>query len=222
MPRRARFVFPGHPLHIRQRGVNRERCFADDSDRVFFLGLLQELLPRSGCELHAYVLMPNHVHLLVTPAEVDSAARLMKGIAQRHAQRCNKRWKRVGPLWDGRFKSSLVDSDRYSLVCHRYIEENPVRAKMVRHPAEYPWSSFRANALGFPCPFLTEHPTLLSIHEDPVERRIAYRRMFDTPQPQRELEKMRKALMSSLPTGSEEFVEEVARVTGCPAKRRNR
>lgn len=222
MPRRARYLLPGHPLHIRQRGVNRERCFADDGDRSFYLGLLQELLPASGCELHAYVLMTNHVHLLLTPSERDSAARLMKGVAQRHAQRCNKRWKRTGPLWESRFKSSLVDSGRYALTCHRYIEENPVRAEMVRHPAEYRWSSFRANGLGYPCPFLTEHSTVRLLHQDPVERRVAYRALFDDPQPEEELNKLRSALDSSLPTGSDEFLEQVASATGRRAKRRNR
>ncbi|HUP97254.1 MAG TPA: transposase [Usitatibacter sp.] len=222
MPRHARFLLPGHPLHIRQRGVNRERCFADDADRSFYLGLLQELLPESGCALHAYVLMNNHVHLLVTPATEDSAARLMKGLGQRHAQRCNKRWKRTGPLWDGRFKSSLVDSERYALTCHRYIEENAFRAKMVSHPAEYPWSSFHANALGYPCPFLTEHPTVRSLDPDPIERRIAYRRLFDTPQSEEELKVIRGALDSSVPTGSAAFLERVAIATGRKVKRRNR
>src|SRR5688572_16619582 len=181
MPRRARLLFPGHPLHIWQRGVNRGRTFTDDGDRSFYLGLLQEALPQSGCEMHAYVLMTNHVHLLITPAEEDSAARLMKAVAQRHAQRYNKRWVRTGPLWEGRFKSSVVDSDGYALRCHRYIEENPLRAGMVRHPAEYAWSSFRANAMDYPCPFLAQHATMRSLHDDPVERRVAYRAMFETP-----------------------------------------
>ena len=222
MPRRARFLFPGHPLHIWQRGVNRERCFGDDSDRSFYLGLLQELLAGAGCEMHAYVLMTNHVHLLVTPAHQDSAARLMKGVAQRHAQRCNKKWARTGPLWESRFKSSLVQSAGYALNCYRYIEENPLRARMVGHPAEYPWSSFRANAMGYPCPFLTPHAVMRSLNEDPVERRIAYRSLFDTAQTQQEVEAFRNGLRSSLPVGSEEFLEQVAIITGRRTKRRNK
>jgi putative transposase len=209
-------------LHIRQRGVNRERCFGDDADRSFYLGVLQELLPESDCQVHAYVLMTNHVHLLITPLTVDSAARLMKGVAQRHAQRCNKRWKRSGPLWESRYKSSLVDSVGYALNCHRYIEENPLRARMVRHPAEYPWSSFRANALGYPCPFLTQHATVGSLHPDPIERRIAYRSLFDLPQPEEELQAFRNALDSGLPIGSEEFLERVRIATGQEPKRKHR
>ena len=222
MPRQARLLFAGHPLHIVHRGVNRSACFADDGDRTFYLGLLQELLPLSGCALHAYVLMTNHVHLLVTPEDEGAAARLMKGLAQRHAQRCNKRWSRTGPLWEGRFKSSLIDSHGYAINCHRYIEENPLRAGMVRHPAEYRWSSFRANGLGFPCSFLTEHRSMHSLGADPVERRVAYRALFDTPLPQKELELFRVALKCSLAAGSPEFIEHVEIASGRRGMRRNR
>lgn len=221
MPRLARFLFAGHPLHIVHRGVNRGTCFRDDVDRWFYLGLLQELLPSSGCELHAYVLMTNHVHLLVTPHEDDAAARLMKPVAQRHAQRFNKRWKRSGPFWEGRFKSSLVDSHGYALSCHRYIEENPVRAGMVRHPADYAWSSFRANAFGLACPFLSEHLVMRALHDDPVERRLAYREIFDAPQPERELTMFRTAIKCGLAAGAEDFIERVAIASGRRARRRN-
>ena len=222
MPRHSRLLFAGHPLHVVHRGVNRSACFSDGNDFRFYLGLLQELLPATGCALHAYVLMTNHVHLLLTPEEDTSAASLMKAVAQRYAQRCNKRWRRTGPFWDGRFKSSLVDSHGYALNCHRYIEENPVRAGMVRHPAEYRWSSFRANAMGQPCPFLTQHRSLQSLAADEVGRRIAYRALFDTPQPERELALFREALKSSLAAGSEDFVERVAIASGRRAARRNR
>ena len=221
MPRQARLLFAGHPLHVWQRGVNRGICFADDADRAFYLGLLQEVLPDSGCALHAYVLMTNHVHLLLTPGDDGAAAHLMKAVAQRHAQRFNKRLKRTGPLWEGRFKSSLVDSHGYALNCHRYIEENPVRAGMVRHAAEYPWSSFGANAMGLPCPFLEEHAVMRALHEDPAARRLAYRAMFDEPQPDRELELFRSALKSGLAAGSDDFIERVAIASGRRPVRRN-
>jgi putative transposase len=221
MPRHARLLFSGHPLHIVHRGVNRGACFADDSDRSFYLGLLQELLPASGCVLHAYVLMTNHVHLLVTPAHDDAAARLMKPLAQRHAQRCNKKWKRTGPLWEGRFKSSLVDSTGYALNCHRYIEENPVRAGIVSHPAEYPWSSFRANAMGYACAFLSPHAAMRALHADPVERLVAYRALFDSPQRESQIDVFRSAIKCGLAAGSPDFIERVANATGRRATRRN-
>lgn len=215
-------MFAGYPLHIVNRGVNRGACFTENEDRVFYLGLLQEHLPKSNCALHAYVLMTNHVHLLITPNDDEAAARLMKPVAQYYAQRCNRRWKRTGPFWETPFKSSLVDSHSYALNCHRYIEENPLRAGMVRHPYEYPWSSFRANAMGHPCPFLTAHRSVVDLGADPVERRIAYRALFDTPQPEKELEMFREALKSSLPAGSSEFIERVALASGRRAARRNR
>ena len=222
MPRKARLLLAGHLVHVVHRGVNRGACFEGDADRSFYLSLLQEFLPRADCSLHAYVLMTNHVHLLVTPHTDDAAARLMKAVAQRHAQRCNKRWKRTGPLWEGRFKSSLVDSDAYALNCHRYIEENPVRAQIVGHPAEYAWSSFRANAMGYPCAFLTQHSSLRALHDDPVDRRIAYRAIFDERQPERELALFRNALKSSLVAGSDEFIARIAIASGRRATRRNR
>lgn len=221
MPRHARLIFAGHPLHVVHRGVNRGTCFADDADRTFYLGLLHELLPASGCALHAYVLMTNHVHLLMTPAEDDAAARLMKPVAQRYAQRCNKKWKRTGPLWEGRFKSSLVDSTDYALNCHRYIEENPVRAGMVSDPAAYAWSSFRANAMGYACAFLTPHASMKALHADPVERLIAYRALFDAPQPGNQVDAFRTAVKSGLAVGSPDFIERVALASGRPAARRN-
>ena len=222
MPRTRRLLLPGHPLHVVHRGVNRGACFRDESDRVFYLGLLQEHLPASGCELHAYALMTNHVHLLFTPGDDGAAARLMKAVAQRYTQRCNKRWPRSGPLWEGRFKSSVVDSGAYSLNCHRYIEENPLRAGMVQHPAEYPWSSFRANAMGFPCPLLTVQRSMSLLGNDPMERRTAYRALFDTPQSEDEIGLIREAIKSGLATGSQEFIEQVGLATGRRAAPRNR
>ena len=222
MPRQGRILFARYPVHIVHRGVNRCAIFAGEGDHAFYLGLLQEFLPLAECELHAYVLMTNHVHLLLTPRYEGSAARLMKAVAQRHAQRCNRLWKRTGPLWEGRFKSSLVHSDIHAVNCHRYIEENPVRAGMVRHAAEYRWSSFRANAMGFPCPFLAEHEAVRALHEDPVERRIAYRSLFDAPQPEVEIQRFRAALLGGLPVGPEEFIEQLAARTGRRTARRNR
>ena len=202
--------------------MNRSACFADDNDRTLYLGLLQESLPETACRLHAYVLMTNHVHLLITPDGDDAASHLMKSVAQRYAQRCNKRWRRTGPFWEGPFKSSLVDSQEYALNCHRYIEENPLRAGIVRDPAEYPWSSYRANALGWPCPFLSPHRSMESLSADPVERQGAYRALFDTPQPEKELALIREGLKSSLATGSAEFIERIATASGRRATRRNR
>ena len=141
MARRLRRFVEGVPLHIWQRGVDREPTFRDRADYELYLGLLEEFSAARHCSVHAYVLMTNHIHLLVTPWEPSAASGLMKDVVQRYSQHCNRTWQRTGPLWEGRFKSSLIDSDAYLFTCHQYIELNPVRARMVRHPLDYEWSS---------------------------------------------------------------------------------
>lgn len=148
MPRRARLSVPGIAWHIIQRGNNRSSCFYADDDYRRYLYLLQEQARDHGCRVHAYVLMTNHVHLLVTPARADSVSLMMKHLGQRYVQYINRTYRRTGTLWEGRFRSCLAQDEGYALACYRYIELNPVRAGMVEHPAEYPWSSYRANAQG--------------------------------------------------------------------------
>ncbi len=139
MPRRARLSVPGIPWHIIQRGNNRSACFYSDEDYQFYLELLKDLSEKFSCDIHAYVLMTNHVHLLLTPGKKDSAALLMKNLGQRYVQYINHTYRRSGTLWEGRFRSCLTQSEDYVLACYRYIELNPVRADMVAHPRDYPW-----------------------------------------------------------------------------------
>lgn len=193
MPRRARLRLAGHPFHLYNRGVNRSACFQDPEDYRRFLGLLQEASLESGCAIHAYALMTNHIHLLVTPSDAEAFSSMMKRVAQCHAQACNKRWGRSGPLWEGRYKACLVRGHDYELTCQRYIELNPVRARMVSHPAEYPWSSHRANAFGLPDPLLSPSIAFRSLAEDEAERRIVYRGMFDEPVDPDALQRIRAA-----------------------------
>ncbi|MGQ0543901.1 MAG: transposase [Betaproteobacteria bacterium] len=136
----------GLPVHVVQRGNNRAACFFAEQDRDFYLFHLSRLLPRTGCALHAYCLMTNHVHLLLTPAEPAGCARLMKHLGQLHTQYVNRHYGRSGTLWEGRFKSCIVQSEGYLLSCYRYIELNPVRARLCRHARNYPWSSYKENA----------------------------------------------------------------------------
>ena len=142
MPRRARLSIPGIPWHIIQRGNNRRACFYSPKDHQYYLTTLAEQALQHDCLIHAYVLMTNHVHLLITPARKESAAKLMKHLGQRHAQYINRSYQQSGTLWEGRFKSCLTQEDAYVLACYRYIEMNPVRATMVNHPGDYPWSSY--------------------------------------------------------------------------------
>ena len=135
-------------LYVIQRGNNRQACFYADQDYQFFLEWLGKYAKETGCAIHAYVLMTNHVHLLVTPKQAESAGQLMKRLGQRYVQYVNRTYRRSGTLWEGRFRSCLTQDDEYLLRCYRYIELNPVRAGMVSHPAEYPWSSYQVNGQG--------------------------------------------------------------------------
>lgn len=148
MPRRARLLLPGVPLHIIQRGNNRQACFFGDDDYGFYLDWLTEHARKTGCKVHAYVLMTNHVHLLLSSSKPEGAGALMKALGQRYVQYVNRTYHRSGTLWEGRFRSCLVQEEAYLLACQCYIELNPVRAGMVRRPGDYRWSSYRANGLG--------------------------------------------------------------------------
>ena len=146
MPGRARVYIPGFTYHIVQRGNNREACFFDKEGYMFYLDCLRQAMSRYGVKLHAYCLMTNHVHLLMTPEHSDSISRTMKVVCSRYAQFVNKQYNRSGTLWEGRHKASAVDSEQNLLKCYRYIELNPVTASMVDRPEEYPWSSHHYNA----------------------------------------------------------------------------
>jgi putative transposase len=177
MPRRPRLAFAGIPWHIVQRGVARSTCFRAPLDYERFLFELARRSRELDVAVHAYVLMTNHVHILVTPTSLDGCARLMKGVGQTYAQFFNRNYQRTGTLWEGRFRSSIVKSSAYVLACHRYIEQNPVRAGLVGHPRDYVWSSYLANAEGCRCPWLTPHPEYLGLA--PAARRLlAYQRLF--------------------------------------------
>ena len=178
MPRGARIVLPDVALHVRQRGHNRQDCFLHYTDYLVYLASLRELCPRSGCLLHAYCLMTNHVHLLLTPTTPSACARLMRNVGQRYAQYFNKRYERRGTLWDGRYRSCLVDSANYALACYRYIERNPVRAGMVPAPAVYRWSSYAGNAGLAENALLTAHAEFLAIGLDHTSRHAAYQTLL--------------------------------------------
>ena len=222
MPRRARLIVPEAPHHIIQRGHNKARVFYGREDYELYLGLLQEHAPESGCDLHAYVLMTNHVHLLLTPRARESFSRLMATVNQRYVQSVNRRKGRCGSSWQGRFRSCLVDTESYFLTCQRYIELNPVRAGMVRRPADYAWSSYSANALGLPCPMLTPHPCFLSLGELDEARRRRYRALFEAPITQDELDRIRLAAAGNRPLGDDAFLDRMEARFGIRVRRATR
>jgi len=220
MPRRARIALPGVPLHLIQRGNNRQACFYAEDDYRFYLDWLAEHAPRCGCRLHAWVLMTNHVHLLLTPEAEDSAGRLMKALGQRYVQYVNRTYRRSGSLWEGRFRSCIAGEEAYVLGCQRYIELNPVRAGMVEHPAEYPWSSYRSNARGeagrVP---LSPHPLYLALGLDDGERQTAYRELFRHELEPGLVDEIRRATNGNFALGSPAFQDQVSAALGRRASR---
>jgi putative transposase len=214
MPRRSRLRLAGLPVHIVQRGVNRAICFGEDADRLLYLTLLENAVRKQACSLHAYVLMSNHVHLLLTAIDPDSPSRMMKSLGERYVPAFNKRHGRTGTLWEGRFRSVIVDSGSYLLRSQRYIESNPVRAGMVRHPRDYSWSSYRANAEGEPSMLLSPHPEYLRLAGQEDERLRVYRRFFATAAGGEELERMRNCINSGSPLGDAEFLRQLEGRTG--------
>lgn len=175
MPRQPRLDLPGIPQHVIQRGNDRQPCFFDQIDYVRYSDELREIATREGCAIHAYVLMTNHVHLLMTPAAAGRVGRVMQALGRRYVRYVNDRYHRTGTLWEGRYKSCLVADDDHLLRCYRYIELNPLRAAMVADPGAYPWSSYRRNALGDHDPLVQSHPAYRALSEDPRQRQHAYR-----------------------------------------------
>lgn len=214
MARLPRFELAGVPQHVVQRGNNRLPCFLDDEDRQRYLQCLRQALLRFGCRLHAYVLMNNHVHLLLTPDEAGGVSRLMHTFARNYVGSFNGRHGRTGTLWEGRYKACLVGSGRYFLACSRYIELNPVRAWMVARPTEYPWSSYGANAEGRPNPLLAPHPEYLALGNEPTGRRSAYRALFAEVLPDELVEEIRIHLRQQKVLGTDQFRSWVEARTG--------
>ena len=214
MTRLPRLDMPGIPQHVVQRGNNRLPCFLDDADRQRYLQCLGQALQRFSCQLHAYVLMSNHAHLLVTPREVGALSRMMHTFSRNYVGLFNGRHERTGTLWEGRYKACLVDSDTYFLACSRYIELNPVRAWMVSDPSDYPWSSYRANAHGRADPLLTRHPEYLLLGTDTRSRAEAYRHLFDEALSDRQLDMIRNYVNQQKALGTNRFQAWVEARTG--------
>jgi REP-associated tyrosine transposase len=201
MPRMARIVIPDLSLHVVQRGHDRGECFFHEADYRTYLELLATFAERFGCSIHAYCLMTNHVHLLITPHTAEACAQMMRHTGQHYVQRINKRLNRSGTLWEGRFHSCLVGSERYALACYRYIESNPVTARMVDHPRDYRWSSFAANVRGV-SGFLAPHPAYAALGTDTTARVAAYAALFDEPLDDRIVDEIRRATRGGYVVGT--------------------
>ena len=212
MPRRPRLTLAGVPLHLIQRGNNRQVCFFTDEDYRCYLDWLNEYARKSECDIHAYVLMTNHVHLLLTPHATNGAAELMKRLGQRYVQYVNRTYRRSGTLWEGRYRSCLTQEEEYVLGCYRYIELNPVRANIVEHPAEYAWSSYRSNAQDEMSGLLTPHPLYMALGKQESVRKTAYRELFRYQLDVGLVDQIRSATNGNYALGSDHFKKQVEAV----------
>ncbi|XKE47212.1 transposase [Halomonas organivorans] len=202
MPRPTRLLLRDIPVHLVQRGNNRGACFVHRADGLRFLELLDEARQECEVDVHAYVLMTNHVHLLATPrGEPDGISGMMKALGQRYAQYFNRRHGRTGGLFEGRYHSSLITESRYLFACYRYIELNPVRAGMVADPAAYRWSSYLANALGHRDPLVSPHQEYQALADQPARRCEQYRHLFPTELPDGLLNEIRVQTRRGKPLG---------------------
>ena len=193
MARLSRIDAAGYPHHVIQRGNNREATFADAADYGRYQQLLLEISDAHSVAVHAYVLMPNHVHLLLTPEKAGSLSRFMQALGRRYVRWFNDRYHRTGTLWEGRFRSTVIEADRYLLACMRYIELNPVRAGLSTSPAEYRWSSNAHHVGRVVDPVVTDHVLFWGLGNTPFERQSAYERLFEFLLPQEELDELRRA-----------------------------
>lgn len=205
MARLPRFALPGVPQHVIQRGNNRQACFTVGEDYRFYLDCVRDASKRYGCAVHAYVLMTNHVHLLITPIEARAVSAFMQHIGRRYVQHFNFRYRRSGTLWEGRYKASVVEAERYLLTCYRYIELNPVRAAMVDAPAAYPWSSHRHNALGETEAVVEPHALYTALDSDPNVRCAVYRALFREHLESAMMQAIRQSLNQEVVLGSDRF-----------------
>jgi putative transposase len=211
MARLPRFFVPGVPLHVIQRGNNRETLFRQITDYQVYLDWLKEAAQRHECAIHAYVLMTNHVHLLVTPTHEESLPRTFQSLGRRYVQYFNTTHQRTGTLWEGRYRATLIESEAYLLTCSRYIELNPVRAEMVRHPRDYRWSSYAYHADGRSNHLLTPHMLYQRLGGTAAARQQAYRALFGHHLSGETLDAIREATNKAWVLGSEKFKDRLAK-----------
>jgi putative transposase len=205
---------PQVPLHLIQRGNNRQACFFADEDYRFYLDWLTDHAGKAGCRVHAYVLMTNHVHILLTADRAEGPGALMKALGQRYVQYVNRVYRRSGTLWEGRFRSCPAQEEAYLLACMRYIELNPVRAGMVAHPGEYRWSSYRANAQGEADGLVSQHALYAALGQDAADRQAAYRELFRHELEPGLVDEIRRATNGNFALGDSRFAEQIGAMLG--------
>ena len=214
MARLPRLTIAGFPHHVIQRGNDRRAIFVDEADRTRYLKTLREIAAAGGLAVHAYVLMPNHVHLLVTPQAAGDVGRAMQALGRRYVRWFNDRHTRTGALFEGRYRSTVIEAERYLLACMRYVELNPVRAGLAAQPGEFRWSSHRHHVGSAVDPLITDHPVYWGLGNTPFERQASYLSLFDPGPTQAELVAIRRATHGGWLLGSADAAVRLA-----PARR---
>jgi putative transposase len=203
MARPPRLFLPGYSVHVVQRGNNRGDIFRAPVDREAFLFALGAAAARHLADVHAYVLMTNHVHLILTPRLEDSCARTMQAVGRHYVPYFNRRYQRTGGLFEGRYRLTTIHSEEYWFNCVRYVETNPVRAGLATDPADYKWSSYHVHASGHSDPMVSPHPSFDRLGRVPEERQLAWRTICAVPLPPNEVDRIRTATLSRSAAGSD-------------------
>lgn len=219
MPSHPRLIYPGVAVHIVQRGHNRNACFRGDSDYLVYLSHLRHLSRKYDCDLHAYCLMTNHVHLLLTPETAKACGNLLRDLGRSYVRYFNRRHDRSGTLWQSRYRSCIAESARYVLACYRYIELNPVRAAMVAEPGRYAWSSHSTNVGVAADGSITQHVEYQALGSDDQARVAAYRGLFDEVFDDELLRTIREATYAGYPLASDAFKSMLSAKSGRPMER---
>jgi putative transposase len=179
MARLPRLVVPNQPHHVIQHGIDLQPVFRDADDHVAFLTWLREAAKQFKIAIHAYVLMPDHLHLLATPSDDVGLGRMMQWIGRHYVPYFNQKYGRAGTLWQGRYKATVIDTERYFMACSAYIELNPVRSGVSPSAEDYPWSSYRHHIGASPAPLVTDHPLYWALGNTPFDREAAYKNLVE-------------------------------------------
>ncbi len=215
MPRKPRYILPDVPVHIVQRGRCKEPVFFEDEDYQMYLGWLKNASEKYQCAIHAYVLMTNHIHILVTPPDSQGITRMMQYVGRYYVSFINKKYGMSGSIWEGRFKASMIHAEDYLLSCMRYIELNPVRPDMVRSPAHYRWSSYRCNGQGKTNDLITPHEIYLSLAKRLDTRIEVYKALFKAHVDEIALDDIRSSCQTGTPLGNDYFKQKVEKKLKC-------
>jgi putative transposase len=222
MARLPRLVVPDHPHHIILNALQQQPAFRDEEDFAAFLAWLREAARQFKVALHAYVLMPGQVQLMVSPGDAGGLGRLMQWLGRQYVPYFNAKHGRAGTLWQGRYRATVIDSDQYFLTCCRYLESAPVRTGLSADPSGYPWSSYAHHAGIRHDPLITDHPVYWALGNTPFDREAEYRAIMDNGLSQGEIASLDEALHKGWPLGSEKFRNLLAKQTSrrvAPARR---